>query len=374
MVVSRREFHSLKYDTSAYYNWFLMESRQNSSSSEILPGYMPVSWYNDEIDKTEGDSLWKGRFPSWSSTTQTFTPQGVAEDEKTVEFYMPRWEKVSGGVDPDERMGVVGTYCDPDGINNDIVVGTPLFTDTYNHTCFPKSVEKTPWGTHQIIPGGYYDCYRLSEHFTYGDIYYAHANGLSAWVIGVYTSPNGWYKGEEPSKERDVTFTFQINPLEEKTLKLYQLFRISSLGTPLYPTVYDDSTQTFRMADKKVNIVVGWLECSAAELDVNLTFHFYNRITGGTYVQDETVETRVYNMLELLKLGENPFSESYSNMIYITTSSSARWQCNETEKLQKSLTFSPNQIAKPDKTIAYKYLISGNLQKELLLTEAAIWR
>lgn len=352
--------------------WILMGRNDNVDDGKRgFPGYQPMEWRNSETEEMEGDEWWSGTLPTASGQTQIFYPHGTAEGEKTVEFYMPRWEQVSGGVDPNEIICQnIGTYSDPDGVEDDLTVGTLMFSEESNSSKeHLKSITRTTWRT--FVPGGFWACYKEYNYFTYGEIYYAYTDQKRAWVIGVLSSPDGWYEGEEPQKDRDVTFTFQLNPIEEISLHLRRLFVKKGDGSFYYPTFYDNSTSTIRMADKKVNPAVGWLECPASELDENLTFQLYNPRTNAL-IEDSS--PLVYNVLQLLKAGENPMTDVYSSYIAIRENSIREWRCYETEKITKNIQFSVNHITKPDRVIVYEYLVSGDVQEKVWMAEAPIWR
>lgn len=182
--------------------WVLMEG---SSSANV--GYIPIAWENEETQAVEGDAWWSGgNLPT--SGTVDFSPFGTAFGTKTVEFYMPRWEKTAAGVSGDRLTdNVLGTYSDPDGINDDLFVGSRFWAkSTSADTYFEQSITKT------------------NDHFTYGEIHWNAAH--SVWILGEYGSSAGWYEGSEPNIENDVTFTFQNGNKPNFSLH-YRGFRMS---------------------------------------------------------------------------------------------------------------------------------------------------
>ena len=49
---------------------------------------------------------------------------------------------------------------------------------------------------------------KISNKYTYGDIYYDATN--SKWIIGTYNNPTGWWEGYEPIKNSSVIFLFKV--------------------------------------------------------------------------------------------------------------------------------------------------------------------
>ena len=230
-------------------NWILMES-ESWNRHPLPPGYSPVSWFNSETRQTEGDAWWQGSLPT--ETTAEFNPNGTATGTKTVEFYMPRWEKTRNAFNMTNSLtsNVLGTYIDPEGHEFDLTVGARRWRDNHG-TYYEKSLETVNWS------------------FVYGSIHRDARN--EPWVIGTYESPDGWMVGDEPSVENPVTFTFTTNSVNDLTATIYELFAHGYEGT-YSPVFYDSATQTFRISTHDVTASVGWLECSEATFQQTLTF------------------------------------------------------------------------------------------------------
>lgn len=317
---------------SAGSNWILMES-ESWNRHPLPPGYRPVSWFNSETRQTEGDAWWEGGLPT--RNTEEFTPCGTATGTKTVEFYMPRWEKTRNAYDTTNSLtsNALGTYIDPEGHESDLTVGVRRWRDNHG-TYYEKSLETVNWS------------------FVYGSIHRDARN--EPWVIGTYESPDGWMEGEEPNTETPVTFTFTTNSVNDLTATIYELFAHGYEGT-YSPVFYDSATQTFRISVPEVTASVGWLECSEATFNTDLTF-------------TDAEENRVYNLSDLLK-GTITGLEARDDGLFLNG-----LECRD-ERLDDSVTFTYTHVEKDNLTIIYNCLIfSGSKTQDVVIGETAIWR
>ena len=92
-------------------------------------------------------------------------------------FDFPHWQSVN-------RMQF-GKYEPRGGVSGDKYFGLPCWRDDQSNY-YVRSLEKK------------------NGYFSYGGI--RRENGK--WILGDLNSPSGWWEGEEPKKEKPVTFQF----------------------------------------------------------------------------------------------------------------------------------------------------------------------
>ena len=147
-----------------------------------FPGYEPKENYNSETKKYEGDAFHAGSTPGASDgATSYLQPRGINRNgggaNKTITFQFPRWQSVT--------RTQFGEYEAKGGLIGKKYLGRPRWCDNY-YTYYERSLAKK------------------NDKFSYGAISYS--NGK--WLIGEVGSQAGWYEGDEPSRDKAVTFRF----------------------------------------------------------------------------------------------------------------------------------------------------------------------
>ena len=147
-----------------------------------FPGYEPKENYNSESKEYEGDAFHAGSVPSARDGGYSYLqPRGTNRNgggaNKTVYFDFPRWQSV--------YRVQLGEYEPKGGVSGKKYFGLPRWRDSSSNY-YIRSLEKK------------------NGRFSYGGIRYE--NGK--WLLGELNSPSGWWEGEEPNKEKAVTFQF----------------------------------------------------------------------------------------------------------------------------------------------------------------------
>lgn len=147
-----------------------------------FPGYEPKENYNSETREYEGDAFHAGSLPSVKDNSYSYLqPRGTNRNgggaNKTVYFDFPRWQSV--------YRVQLGEYEPKGGVSGKKYFGLPRWRDSSSNY-YIRSLEKK------------------NGRFSYGGIRYE--NGK--WLLGELNSPSGWWEGEEPNKEKAVTFQF----------------------------------------------------------------------------------------------------------------------------------------------------------------------
>lgn len=147
-----------------------------------FPGYEPKEKYNSETKQYDGDAFHAGNIPNANDgATSYLQPRGTNRNSggvnRTIAFQFPRWQSV-------KRMQF-GEYEPKGGLSGKKYMGIPRWRDNY-YTYYERSLEKK------------------NGKFSYGAVSYT--NGK--WLIGEANSPAGWCEGEEPSRDKSVTFRF----------------------------------------------------------------------------------------------------------------------------------------------------------------------
>ena len=148
-----------------------------------FPGYEPREDYNPETLMYEGDAFHSGYFlPSAYDNAYVFLqPRGTNRNgggaNKTVYFDFPRWQSVT------HRQ--FGVYEPKGEVSGKKYFGLPRWRDNSSNY-YVRSLEKK------------------NGRFSYGGIRYESGK----WLLGELNSPSGWWEGEEPNKEKAVTFLF----------------------------------------------------------------------------------------------------------------------------------------------------------------------
>lgn len=167
------QYGSSCYYFSRSYGWILHNR---------FPGYEPQENYNSETKQYKGDAFYAGYPPSVKDGAYTYLqPRGTNRNgggaNKMLYFDFPHWQSVN-------RMQF-GKYEPRGGVSGDKYFGLPCWRDNQSNY-YVRSLEKK------------------NGDFSYGGI--RRENGK--WILGDLNSPSGWWEGEEPKKEKPVTFQF----------------------------------------------------------------------------------------------------------------------------------------------------------------------
>ena len=167
------QYGSSYYYYSRTYSWILHNR---------FPGYEPKENYNSETSQYEGDAFYAGYPPSVRDGAYSYLqPRGTNRNgggaSKMVYFDFPRWQSVN------RRQ--FDKYEPKGGVSGDKYFGLPRWWDNKSNY-YVRSLEKK------------------NGYFSYGGI--RRENGK--WLIGELNSSSGWWEGEEPNKEKAVTFQF----------------------------------------------------------------------------------------------------------------------------------------------------------------------
>ena len=140
----------------------------------LLPG-TEVTVISSLAERTGTEVEQTRRFISISPAGRASIEGGGAN--KTVYFDFPRWQSV--------YRVQLGEYEPKGGVSWKKYFGLPRWRDSSSNY-YIRSLEKK------------------NGRFSYGGIRYE--NGK--WLLGELNSPSGWWEGEEPNKEKPVTFQF----------------------------------------------------------------------------------------------------------------------------------------------------------------------
>lgn len=125
-------------------SWIMMKS--GSWTYNPIPPQIPAGLLVQLNQSERRGRMGGGRLPTGgTSSTAIFSQNGTETESKTVEFFMPRWEKTAAPFRSTNSLtsNVLGTYADPDGVQDDLTIGVRLWRgyDGRYNTHYEKSLE-----------------------------------------------------------------------------------------------------------------------------------------------------------------------------------------------------------------------------------------